>query len=68
MRASCSHGSVRGGSDLPLIAFFAWLAAVLALGADRPLPGILLGFIPGLLLAHVASWFLPMVLRGQAGR
>jgi hypothetical protein len=48
-----------------LLAFFAWLAAVLALGADRPLAGILLGVIPGVLLVHVASWFLPMVFRAQ---
>jgi len=38
-----------------LLAFSAWLAAVLALGADRPLAGILLGFVPGVLLVHVAS-------------
>lgn len=49
-----------------LVAYFAWLAAVLALGADRPLAGILLGFIPGVLLVHVASWFLPMVFRARA--
>jgi hypothetical protein len=31
------------------LALFAWLAAVLALGADRPGAVIGLGFIPGLL-------------------
>jgi hypothetical protein len=51
-----------------VVAYFAWLAAVLALGADRPLAGILLGFIPGVLLVHVASWFLRMVFRVRAAR
>jgi hypothetical protein len=51
-----------------LVAYFAWLAAVLAFGAGRPLAGILLGFIPGLLLVHVASWFLPMVIRVRGQR
>jgi hypothetical protein len=45
-----------------LLAFFAWVTAVLALGADRPLAGILLGLVPGVLLVHVASWLLPTVL------
>jgi hypothetical protein len=48
-----------------LVAYFGWLAAVLALGADRPLAGILVGFIPNALLIHVATWFLPMLLRAR---
>jgi hypothetical protein len=51
-----------------LIAYFGWLGAVLALGPDRPLDGILLGFIPGVLLIHVAAWLLPRCIAKSRAR